>query len=116
MANKSVEENIQFSLETIDLDEDIDMTDELFRNKDVEEDCVLSEEEISSFKIANEEETSVSIPPVVFIDEENITCVVVEKKINNHRYNKQSSTTTNKSFTCEICKKIYKRENNLAKH
>ena len=59
------------------------MTDELFRNEDVEEDCVLSEEEISSFEITDEEETSVSIP-VVFIEEENITCVVVEKK------NKQS--------------------------
>ena len=55
------------------------MTDELFRNEDVEEDCVLSEEEISSFEITDEEETSVSIP-VVFIEEENITCVVVEKK------------------------------------
>ena len=59
------------------------MTDELFRNEDVEEDCVLSEEEISSFEITDEEETSVSIP-VVFIEEENITCVVVDKK------NKQS--------------------------
>ena len=59
------------------------MTDELFRNEDVEEDCVLSEEEISSFEITDEEETSVSIP-VVFMEEENITCVVVEKK------NKQS--------------------------
>ena len=59
------------------------MTDELFRNEDVEEDCVLSEEEISSFEITDEEETSVSIP-VIFIEEENITCVVVEKK------NKQS--------------------------
>ena len=59
------------------------MTDELFRNEDVEEDCVLSEEEISSFEITDEEETSVSIP-VAFIEEENITCVVVEKK------NKQS--------------------------
>ena len=48
MANGSVDKNIQFSLEAIDLDEDIEMTDELFRNKDVEEDCVLSEKETSS--------------------------------------------------------------------
>ena len=41
--------NIQFSLEAIDLDKDIEMTDELFRNEDVEEDCALWEEEISSF-------------------------------------------------------------------
>ena len=75
MANGSVEENIQFSLEAIDLDADIEMEDELFRNKDVDEDCVLSEEEISSFEVADEEETSVSIPPVVFIDEENILLV-----------------------------------------
>ena len=80
MANGSVEENIQFSLEAIDLDEDIEMI-----NEDVEEDCVLSEEEISSLEIADEEETSVNIPPVVFIDEENITCVGVEKKINSCR-------------------------------
>ena len=45
MADGSVEENIQFSLEAIDLDEDIEMTDELFRNEDVVEDCALSEEE-----------------------------------------------------------------------
>ena len=49
MADQSVEKNIQFSLEAIDLDEDIEMTDELFCNEDVEEDCVLSEEDISSF-------------------------------------------------------------------
>ena len=45
MADGSVEENIQFSLEAIDLDEDIEMTDELFRNEYVVEDCALSEEE-----------------------------------------------------------------------
>ena len=87
MADGSVEENIQFSLEAIDLDEGIEMADELFCNEDVEEDCVLSEEEISSFEIA-EEETSVSIPPVVFIEEENITCLVVENKMNRCRCNK----------------------------
>ena len=51
MADQSVEKNIQFSLEAIDLDEDIEMTDELFCNEDVEEDCVLSEEDISSFDL-----------------------------------------------------------------
>ena len=90
------------------------MIDELFRNRDVEEDWVLSEEQIPSFEIADE--TSVSIPPVVFIDEENITCVVVERKISSRSCNKQSSTTTTKSFTFEICRKIYKIERNLAKH
>ena len=49
------------------------MTDELFRNENVEEDCVLLEEE---------EETSVSIPPVIFINKEHSACVVAEKKIN----------------------------------
>ena len=48
------------------------MTDELFRNENVQEDCVVSDEE---------EETSVSIPPVIFINKEHITCVVAEKKI-----------------------------------
>ena len=47
----SAEKNIQFPLETIDFDEDIEMTDELFRNDDVEKDCVLSEEKISSFNL-----------------------------------------------------------------
>ena len=49
MADGSVVENIQFSLEVVDLDEDIEMTDGLFCNEDVEEDCVVPEEEISSF-------------------------------------------------------------------
>ena len=48
LPDESAEENIQFSLEAIDLDEDIERTDELFRNEDVEEDCLLLEEEISS--------------------------------------------------------------------
>ena len=48
LPDESVEENTQFSLEAIDLDEDIERTDELFRNEDVEEDCLLLEEEISS--------------------------------------------------------------------
>ena len=47
LPDESAEENIQFSLEAIDLDEDIERTDELFRNEDVEEDCLLLEEEIS---------------------------------------------------------------------
>ena len=64
MANGNVEENIQVSLEAIDLDEDIEMIDELFRNGDVEEDWVLSEEEIPSFEIADE--TSVSIPVSIY--------------------------------------------------
>ena len=33
-------------------------------------------------------DTYLLIPPVVFIDEENITCVVVENKINSRRCNK----------------------------
>ena len=49
MTDRSAEKNIQFPLETIDFDEDIEMTDELFRNDDVEKDCVLSEEKTSSF-------------------------------------------------------------------
>ena len=50
MEDWSVEKNIHLSLETIDLDDyDTEMTDQLFRNKDVEEDCVLSEDEISKF-------------------------------------------------------------------
>ena len=53
MADGSVEENIQFSLEAIDLDEDIEMTDELFRNEDVVEDCALSEEEKKKEKNKN---------------------------------------------------------------
>ena len=48
LPDESVEENTQFSLEAIDLDEDIERTDELFRNEDVEEDCLLLQEEISS--------------------------------------------------------------------
>ena len=51
MADGSVEKNIRFSLEAIDLDKDIEMTDELFRNEDVEEDCALSEKETASFDL-----------------------------------------------------------------
>ena len=90
------------------------MAGELFCIEDVEEDSVLSEEEISSFEIT-EEETSVSIPPVVFIDEENITFVVVENKMNSHKCNRQSYRTTTKSFTCKICRKIYKIQKKLSK-
>ena len=42
MANGSAEENIQLSIENIYLEEDIGMVDELFRNENVEEDCVQS--------------------------------------------------------------------------
>ena len=45
MVDRNVEENIQFSLEAIDLNKDIKMTGELFRNENVEEACLLSEEE-----------------------------------------------------------------------
>ena len=53
MADGSVVENIQFSLEVVDLDEDIEMTDGLFCNEDVEEDSVVPEEEISSFDFSS---------------------------------------------------------------
>ena len=94
-------------MEAIVLDEDIEMAGELFCIEDEEEDCVLSEKEISSFETA-EEETSVSIPPAAFIDEENITCLVVENKMNRRRCNKERPTTSTKSFICDICRKIYK--------
>ena len=93
-------------MEAIVLDEDIEMAGELFCMQDEEEDCLLPEEEISSFELA-EEETSVSIPPVVCIDKENIICMIVENKMNRHRRNKQSPATSTKSFICEICRKIY---------
>lgn len=67
-------------------------------------------------EIVDKEETSASIPPIVLIDEENITWVVVEKKVNRRWCNKQTSATTTKSFICEICPKIYKIEKNSAKH
>ena len=111
----SVEENIQFSLEAIDLDQDIEMTDELFRNEDVQEDCVLSEEEISSFEIT-EEETSVSIPPVVFIDEENITFVVVENKMNSHRCNNKAIEQQPSHLHVKFAERFTKYKKNLAKH
>ena len=47
LPDESVEENIQFSLEAIDLDEEIERKVVLFRKEDVEEDCLLLEEEIS---------------------------------------------------------------------
>ena len=59
-----------------------------------EEDCVLSVEEISSFEIVDEEETSASISVVVFIEKDNVISVVVEKKINSRRSIVQTSTTT----------------------
>ena len=45
MVDGNVEEKIQFSLEAVGLNEDIEMTGELFRSENVEEDCLLSEEE-----------------------------------------------------------------------
>ena len=68
MADGSVEENIQFSLEAIDLDEDIEMTDELFRNEDVVEDCALSEEE----KKKKKTKTVFSLSPFSFINFPNL--------------------------------------------
>ena len=49
MTDGCVEKHIQFSQEAIDVDEDIGMTDELFHNENVERDCALSGEEVSSF-------------------------------------------------------------------
>ena len=80
MANRNIEENIQ------------------------EKDYVLSEEKNSSFEIVDEEETSATIFPVVLIYEENVTSVVVEKKIDSCRCIKQASTTVTKSFICEVYK------------
>ena len=76
-----------------------------------EEDCVLSVEEISCFEIVDEEETSASISVVVFIDKDNVTSVVVEKKINSRRSIVQTSTTTIKSFSCEIYKNFKDLQN-----
>ena len=45
MVDGNVEEKIQFSLEAIGLNEDIEMAGELFRNGNVEEDRLLLEEE-----------------------------------------------------------------------
>ena len=76
-----------------------------------EEDCVLSVEEISCFEIVDEEETSASISVVVFIEKDNVISVVVEKKINSRRSIVQTSTTTIKSFSCEIYKNFKDLQN-----
>ena len=60
-----IEKHIQFSQEAIDVDEDIGMTDELFRNENVERDCALSGEEVSSFNFLWSPFSFISFPKLL---------------------------------------------------
>ena len=64
MVDGNVEEKIQFSLEAVGLNEDIEMAGELFRNGNVEEDRLLLEEEKKTEK---ESKTFFLLSPFPFI-------------------------------------------------
>ena len=103
-------------IDICDIDEDIEVTDDLFQEEEgeevvVEEDDISEEEEINLHKI----------PSIVFVNEDHVANVVTSnalftnilKQVIKKTFPSVQSTTVLK---CSKCEKCYKREGNLEKH
>ena len=108
-------EILDFMLANLDLDEDIEVSSDLFIDEENHE-LVLQEDDM----ICLDEESEVvkDIPTVVFIDEDNIQRVNEETQVSifNRLGTEGSCSTAPDKYICTVCNKVYKRQKNLEKH
>ena len=106
---------LDFMLENLDLDEDIEVLSDLFIDEQKHE-LVLHEDNI--FCLDEESEGVKEIPTVVFVDEDNIQRVNEETEVSifNRLVTEGSCSTAPDKYICTVCNKVYKRQKNLEQH
>ena len=99
-------EVLDFMLANLDLDEDIEVSSDLFIDKENHE-SVLQEDDM--FCLDEEREGVKEIPTVVFIAEYNIPIVTEEtqKSIFNRLGTEVSRSTAPDKYICTVCNKLY---------
>ena len=105
---ESPREILDFMLVNLDLDENIEVSSDLFIEEENPE-LVLQKDDI--FCSQEESEGVKEIPTVVFVDEDNIQRVNDETQVSIFSWlgtEELCSTTLNK-YICAVCNKAYKR-------
>ena len=99
-------EVLDFMLANLDLDEDIEVSSDLFIDKENHE-SVLQEDDM--FCLDEEREGVKEIPTVVFVDEYNIPIVTQEtqESIFNRLGTEVSRSTAPDKYICTVCNKVY---------
>ena len=97
---------LNFMLANLDLDEDIEVSSDLFIDKENNE-SVLQEDDM--FCLEEESELVKEIPTVVFVAEYNIPIVTEETQvsISNRLGTKVSCSTPPDKYICTVCNEVY---------
>ena len=99
-------EMLNFMLANLDLDEDIEVSSDLFIDKENHE-SVLQEDDM--FCLEEESEGVKEIPTVVFVAEYNIPIVTEETQVSifNRLGTKLSCSTPPDKYICTVCNEVY---------
>ena len=99
-------EMLNFMLANLDLDEDIEVSSDLFIDKENHE-SVLQEDDM--FCLEEESELVKEIPTVVFVAEYNIPIVTEETQVSifNRLGTKVSCSTPPDKYICTVCNEVY---------
>ena len=105
-SGRTTREMLDFMLANLDLDEDIEVSSDLFIDKENHE-SVLQEDDM--FCLDEEREGVKEIPTVVFVDEYNIPIVTQEtqESIFNRLGTEVSRSTAPDKYICTVCNKVY---------
>ena len=104
-------EILDFMLANLNLDKDIEVSSDLFIDKE-------NHELVLMFCLDQVNERVKEIPAVLFIDEDNIQRVNEETQVSifNRLGTEGSCSTAPDKYICTVCNKVYKRQKNLEKH
>ena len=99
-------EMLNFMLANLDLDEDIEVSSDLFIDKE-NHDSVLQEDHM--FCLEEASEGVKEIPTVVFVAEYNIPIVTEETQVSifNRLGTKVSCSTPPDKYICTVCNEVY---------
>ena len=99
-------EMLNFMLGNLDLDEDIEVSSDLFIDKENHE-SVLQEDDM--FCLEEESELVKKNPTVVFVAEYNIPIVTEETQVSifNRLGTKVSCSTPPNKYICTVCNEVY---------
>ena len=105
-SGRTTREVLDFMLANLDLDEDIEVSSDLFIDKENHE-SVLQEDDM--FCLDEESEGVKEIPTVVFVDEYNIPIVTEEtqESIFNRLGTEVPGSTAPDKYICTVCNKVY---------
>ena len=102
-------------LESVDFDEDIILSEDIFVRDDSNSKITIREDYLEEALDVYEDEIMLeTLPKIVFVDEDLVSLVVAREE--ECSYKSISSVTTVGNFRCNKCSKVYKRAGYLKNH